>query len=146
MKRIERFDKYMEVKHLKDNKVTVQAGLSVGSLGKSRKPNRDLSISNIEKILNFYTDLSREWLLTGKGEMLKEHSAIAENHSVSISGDEIRENNIHVNTDDTLAMLIAEMAAQRKMTEKILDQNTKILEQNSELIASLVSRVRTEDM
>lgn len=127
MKRIERFDKYMEVKHLNDNKVTVQAGLSVGSLGKSRKPNRDLSISNIERILNFYTDLSREWLLTGKGEMLKNTSAVAENHSISIAGEEIKENKINVNADETIAMLIAEVAAQRRLTEKVLEHNTELI-------------------
>ena len=127
MKRIERFDKYMEIKHLNDNKVTVQAGLSVGSLGKSRKPNRDLSISNIEKILNFYTDLNKEWLLSGEGEMLKNASAVAENHSISIAGEEIKENKINVNADETIAMLIAEVAAQRRLTEKVLEHNTELI-------------------
>lgn len=127
MKRIERFDKYMEIKHLNDNKVTVQAGLSVGSLGKSRKPNRDLSISNIEKILNFYTDLNKEWLLSGEGEMLKNASAVAENHSISIAGEEVRENNISMNSDETIAKLIDEVAAQRKLTEIALKQNSDLI-------------------
>ena len=64
-KKIERFDKYMKTKGLNDNKVTNSLGLSIGTLGKSRKENRDLSEKNIEKILNFYTDLNRTWLLTG---------------------------------------------------------------------------------
>lgn len=72
MKKIERFDKYMEIKGLNDNKVTVQLGLSIGVLGKSRKEGRDLSDKVIEQILNFYTDLNRTWLLTGEGEMLNE--------------------------------------------------------------------------
>ncbi len=70
MKKIERFDKYMKYKGLNDNKVTIQLALSVGTLGKSRKSDRDLSDRVIEKILNFYTDLNRVWLLTGDGEML----------------------------------------------------------------------------
>ena len=70
MKKIERFDKYMEIKGLNDNKVTVQLGLSIGVLGKSRKEGRDLSDKVIEQILNFYTDLNRTWLITGEGEML----------------------------------------------------------------------------
>ena len=106
---------------------------------------RPVSQRCVDGLLSNFPEINEEWLRTGEGEMLKSTST-ASNHSVSIAGEEIKENNIHVNTDDTLAMLIAEMAAQRKMTEKILDQNTKILEQNSELIASLVSRVRTEDM
>lgn len=71
MRRIDRFDKYMIVKGLNDNQVTIQLQLSVGILGKSRKENRDLSDKVIEKILNFYTDLNRVWLLTGEGEMLR---------------------------------------------------------------------------
>lgn len=71
MRKIDRFDKYMKYKGLNDNKVTIQLALSVGTLGKSRKSDRDLSDKVIEKILNFYTDLNRVWLLTGEGEMIK---------------------------------------------------------------------------
>ncbi len=60
----------MSAKGLNDNKVTIQLGLSVGTLGKSRKEGRDLSSKVIELILNFYKDLNRVWLLTGEGEML----------------------------------------------------------------------------
>lgn len=70
MRRIERFDKYLKYKGLNDNKVTREVGLSVGTLGKSRKENRDLSNRNVELLSNFYSDLSRTWLLTGEGEML----------------------------------------------------------------------------
>ena len=71
MRRIDRFDKYMSSKGLNDNKVTLQLGLTVGLIGKSRKEGRDLSDKVVEKILNFYTDLNRVWLLTGEGEMLR---------------------------------------------------------------------------
>lgn len=70
MKKINRFDKYMSFNGLNDNQVTRDLNLSVGLLGKSRKDNRDLSDRVVEQILNFYTDLSRVWLLTGQGEML----------------------------------------------------------------------------
>ena len=73
-RKIERFDKYMKYKGLNDNKVTNSLGLSIGTLGKSRKENRDLSDRNIENILKFYTDLNRTWLLTGEGEMLANES------------------------------------------------------------------------
>lgn len=70
MRRIDRFDQYMAHEHLNDNKVTQQLGLSVGTIGKSRKEGRDLSDRVIEQILNFYTDLNKVWLLTGEGDML----------------------------------------------------------------------------
>lgn len=71
MRRIDRFDIYMKNSGLNDNKVTLQLGLTVGLIGKSRKEGRDLSDKVVEKILNFYTDLNRVWLLTGEGEMLR---------------------------------------------------------------------------
>ena len=70
MRKIDRFDNYMRYSGLNDNKVTIQLGLSVGTLGKSRKEGRDLSDRVIEQILNFYTNLNKVWLLTGEGEML----------------------------------------------------------------------------
>ena len=70
MRRIERFDSYLSYKGLNDNIVTNDLKLSVGTIGKSRKKGRDLSDRVVELILNFYTDLSRVWLLTGEGEML----------------------------------------------------------------------------
>lgn len=70
-RKIDRLDKYLKMKGLSDNKVTVTAGLSVGTLGKSRNEGRDLSDSTIEKVLKSYSDLSKVWLLTGEGEMIK---------------------------------------------------------------------------
>lgn len=70
MRKIDRFDEYMAYKDLNDNRVTNDLGLSIGLIGKSRKGNRDLSDNVIEQILNFYSDLSRVWLLTGEGSML----------------------------------------------------------------------------
>lgn len=82
MRRIDRFDIYMKNSGLNDNKVTLQLGLTVGLIGKSRKEGRDLSDKVVEKILNFYTDLNRVWLLTGEGEMTNDKPAIRTSHSI----------------------------------------------------------------
>lgn len=67
-----RLDIYMKYKGLNDNRITVEAGISNGLIGKGRKRG-SLSQDNISKILYAYSDLSADWLLTGKGEMLKNH-------------------------------------------------------------------------
>ena len=68
---IERLQEYMTVKGINDNQMTVAADLSVGLLGKLKKNGKGMNSSNIEKILHNYRDLSPEWLLTGRGEMLR---------------------------------------------------------------------------
>ena len=72
MRVIERVDQYMKEKGLNDNKVTVQLGLAIGTIGKSRKEGRDLSKKVVAKILKHYNDLDEAWLLTGEGSMLCE--------------------------------------------------------------------------
>ena len=66
-----RLDKFMRFKGLNDNKITVQAKIAVGTLGKQRRGGKGLSYESISKILYTYPELSAEWLMTGKGEMIK---------------------------------------------------------------------------
>ena len=67
---IDRFDKYMSAKGLNDNKVTNKTGVSVGLIGKCRKEGRDMSRGLMLQVLQSYDDLSQEWLMLGKGNML----------------------------------------------------------------------------
>lgn len=67
----DRLDEYMIFSKLNDNQLTVKAGLSIGSLGKQRKGSRGLSSDSIAKILYCCENLSADWLLTGRGEMLR---------------------------------------------------------------------------
>ncbi|MFJ1323581.1 hypothetical protein ACILDT_11260 [Capnocytophaga canis] len=67
----ERLDNFMIFKGLNDNKMTIETGISNGLIGKARKKGGGISLENISKILNTYSELNAEWLITGKGEMLK---------------------------------------------------------------------------
>lgn len=121
MKIIERFDIYMEHKHLNDNKVTVQLGLSNGVIGKSRKEGRDLSDRVIEQILNFYTDLSREWLLYGVGDMLSPtgNTQVIENNTGTA-----------INGDGT----VVHPAGDSRTIERMQNQIDELLAQNGKLL------------
>ena len=121
MKIIERFDIYMEHKHLNDNKVTVQLGLSNGVIGKSRKEGRDLSDRVIEQILNFYTDPSREWLLYGEGDMLSPtgNTQVIENNSGTA-----------INGDGT----VVHPAGDSRTIERMQNQIDELLAQNGKLL------------
>ena len=89
--KISRFDKFMKVKGLNDNQVTIQCGLSQGLLSQARKGKSDLGSGSIDKILRVYQDLSKVWLLTGEGEMLKSsvvnHNIVHGDANNSIVGD-----------------------------------------------------------
>jgi len=61
----------MEYKGLNDNKITVEANISNGLIGKARKRG-SLSQDNISKLLYTYSDLNANWLFTGEGKMIKE--------------------------------------------------------------------------
>ena len=70
MRIIDRLDIYIREKGINDNQVTVNANLSVGLLNNARKGGSDIGKKAIEKILSYYQDLNRVWLITGEGNML----------------------------------------------------------------------------
>lgn len=104
-----------------------EVGIGVVQLSEIVSGKRKVSEYYVNKILTRFPEINQDWLLNGNGEMLKSYSASAENHSISIAGEEIKENKINVNTDETIAMLVAEVAAQRKLTEKVLEQNSDLI-------------------
>ena len=78
MRKIDRFLQYLEYKGITENKATVDCDLSKGLLGQAKSGKSDLGNKTIEKVLSFYQDLSRVWLLTGAGNMLND-SSLCEN-------------------------------------------------------------------
>lgn len=102
-------------------------GIDKGDLSRFVNGKRPITQHLIGLIQVHFPDVNEDWLRTGDGEMLKNATAVAENHSISIAGEEIKENNIRVNTDETIASLIAEVAAQRKLTEIALKQNSDLI-------------------
>lgn len=113
---IERFIKYMDFKGLNDNRVTVDCGLSVGLIGKARKGASDLGRNTIEKILRVYTDLNRDWLLTGKGNMLKEESV-----STNL------ENTNQQSDDMNASVFLRALAEEQSLTREALAQNARLI-------------------
>ena len=71
---IERLQKYMVHRNLNANKITVDAGLSVGLIGRAIKNDSVLNSETIERILVTYTDLNPEWFVSGHGEMIRSNN------------------------------------------------------------------------
>lgn len=128
MRKIDRFDKYMRFKGLNDNRVTVQLGLSIGTLGKSRKEGRDLSDKVVERILNFYIDIDRIWLLTGEGPMLKQATQTQVVHGENIHGNTITQ----TNSDGTAELAV--LKEQVKHLESMLAEKELLLSEKERVI------------
>ena len=94
--------------------------------GKTKRISEKLA----SQIISEFPEINKTWLLTGEGEMFVKPSysqdssptVLADDHSTAIAGNK----NI-VNADQTIAMLVAEVAAQRRLTEKVLEQNSELL-------------------
>lgn len=94
--------------------------------GKTQRISEKLAI----KIISEFPEFRKSWLMTGEGEMLK-NPAYSKTATPLINAEEsatafIGDNN-KVNADQTIAMLVAEVAAQRRVTEKVLEQNSELL-------------------
>lgn len=70
-----RLDAFMKCKGLNDNRITVQAKIAVGTLGKQRRSGKGLSYDSIVKILRTYPELNPTWFILGEGEMFLRENA-----------------------------------------------------------------------
>ncbi|OWP83226.1 hypothetical protein BWK59_11660 [Flavobacterium davisii] len=81
---IDRILKFIEYKGISKSKFYKETSLSNGFLDKVK----DIGVSKIEHILTTYPDINIEWLLLGKGEMLKtknEDYANKDNVGINVS-------------------------------------------------------------
>jgi bacteriophage CI repressor helix-turn-helix domain len=65
---------YQLIDYKKDSvyKISKEIGVSNGYFSKTKAKNGSVGGDIIEKIVNYYTDVNVEWLITGEGPMLKQ--------------------------------------------------------------------------
>jgi hypothetical protein len=78
MKIIDRLALYIESKGISLNAFDKSIGASNGYIGKQIKNSASVGVDIIQNIISVYNDLSIEWLITGKGDMLKSENILSE--------------------------------------------------------------------
>ena len=74
----ERILQFIEYKNISKNKFYIETGISNGTLDKKS----GLSMESVEKFYSTYNEVNPEWILTGKGSMLKS-DLVKKNDSVN---------------------------------------------------------------
>lgn len=74
-----RIKDYLNFKCISNAAFEKSLGMSNGSFGKQLRTNGAIGSDKLENILMAYPDISPEWLLTGKGEMLKTNCTSRQN-------------------------------------------------------------------
>jgi len=85
----ERILQFIEYKGISKNKFYIETGISNGVLDKKS----GLSMETIEKFYSTYSEINPEWLLTGKGKMLKGYGEILDS-KISIVAESRTEYNL----------------------------------------------------
>ncbi|MBO7317236.1 MAG: hypothetical protein J6U43_00745 [Bacteroidales bacterium] len=120
---------FMQCKGLNENRITVQAKIAVGTLGKQRRSGKGLSYDSIVKILRTYPDLNPSWLILGEGEML------------------IDKNQQQHNIEELLQAIKTQEATIKKQEEKInllvnqLDYIRVQLSVNQEYLREIIGKI-----
>lgn len=120
-RKIDRFLQYLEYKGITENKATVDCGLSKGLINQAKNGKSDLGNKAVEKVLIFYQDLNKVWLLTGEGEMLNSNQpedSMAEQPEPDTS------------LVEYLKRKVAELEGK---VEKLTDEKADLLQQNAVL-------------
>lgn len=69
---LDRIKEYIDSKGISISAFEKSIGMSNASFGKSLKNKGAIGSDKLENILNIYSDINPDWLLTGRGEMLKD--------------------------------------------------------------------------
>lgn len=117
----ERLIAYLKYKGVNNSEFGRIIGVSnayISSIRKSIQPDK------VEKISSNFPDLNIDWLITGKGEMLRASISQTANgdHNTQVAG-----NANHVNSSSTLERDLDEISQQRKLVSKSQEQIDRLL-------------------
>lgn len=116
-----RLQEYVDCKGITLNQIAVSTGVSNSYFSKMAKAGGSVGEDIIRKILLFYDDLNPDWLLTGRGEMIKSSA-----HSQPCTIDSVHANLVQALADANKALAAANdtISNQQKMIANIINTNS----------------------
>lgn len=69
---LKRIKQYLDLKGIRVSVFEREIGMSNGSFASQLKNDKTIGVDKLEKILRIYSDIDIEWLLTGRGDILKQ--------------------------------------------------------------------------
>lgn len=123
----DRLLQFIEYKRITKSAFERKCGLSNGYIN-STKGNIGSKI--LEQILREYPDLNREWLISGKGEMLSTSQSVGDISNSSVSGVNVSGTDIHINPNayDTLLKIVETYQASVAKFQEQIDRLILIIE------------------
>ncbi|SDE00769.1 transcriptional regulator [Riemerella columbipharyngis] len=126
----ERILYYTDIKGFSKEKFFEELQITYGNF-KGKAKNQALSSDVIERIIAKYDDLNPVWLLTGKGEMLKEVKIDNSNSKAdnSFLGNNITGNNVTISNNDisNIIEMHKDLAESLKMSQNQINTLLEIL-------------------
>jgi hypothetical protein len=121
----ERINQFIDYKKISRSEFERRCGLSNGY---TRNIKENLGSQKANDILNAYPEINRVWLLTGEGQMLISsapsiNQEVCGNNNKTIAGG----NGNSIGGGAEFSAALAEIAAQRRLTEKAQEQFDRLL-------------------
>lgn len=114
----ERILYYLEAKGISRNKAALECGLSASYF----KNTNSYSAEAVAKLMAKYTELSAEWVMRGKGNMIGPEIHDVQNSIASGNGSVAGNNNVVVNDDSSLVL-----HERVKMLEMLLEEKERLI-------------------
>lgn len=107
-----------------ETKFANKIGIGQVTINTQLNSKRRLGLDVVSAILNTFSDISAEWLMRGKGEMLNGNNAINISNNIGVT--QVGNNNNNFRRDDTLEVLNEQIAQMRKELEDVRGDKEKI--------------------
>lgn len=133
MSTLHRIKEFIDYKNITVKDFEIKVGFSNGAFGSQLRNNKTIGVDKLENILLVYSEINPEWLLTGKGEMLKN---TINNINQKVKGDNniiTGQNKGHIqsttnNKDDIISNLQQHLINYKNIIDEKDQQINKLLE------------------